>query len=278
MYSSNKRYLAAALLLLFTALPFGGSLVFAACYASGIIGGLRTGSTFSHWQAVLHDAAVWQSFGLSAGIATVVTGLSVGLALQAVRYFGQAAPTPFLRFLLPLPLSMPPLVAAFWGFQLFANTGLLARAAYQLGIIGDSQQFFSLINEPYHLGIIALLVLPNTFVFWLLFWQFYLSENVAALANTAQTLGATTQQIRRRIIAPLLLWRAQSVIMLQWIFAFGSFEIPLLLGVQSPRMVSVLIHHRFSKYDLLALPQAYAIAVLYMALVLIVVLALPSQR
>ena len=48
-----------------------------------------------------------------------------------------------------------------------------------------------------------------------------------------------------------------------FVFLFGAYEVPLLLGMQSPRMISVLIAHKFRKFDLADIPQAYVLTVLY---------------
>ncbi|MBK8555069.1 MAG: hypothetical protein IPL65_04535 [Lewinellaceae bacterium] len=51
------------------------------------------------------------------------------------------------------------------------------------------------------------------------------------------------------------------------IILFGAYEVPLVLGRQHPRMISVLIAQKFGRFDLLALPQAYVLTVMYALLV-----------
>ena len=53
-----------------------------------------------------------------------------------------------------------------------------------------------------------------------------------------------------------------------FIFLLGSYEIPLLLGVQAPQMLSVLTVRKLRDFDLHTQPEAYALAVLYSGFVL----------
>ena len=48
----------------------------------------------------------------------------------------------------------------------------------------------------------------------------------------------------------------------------GSYEIPLLIGSQSPQMISVLVLRRYALYDITQKPEAFIIALLYTLLVL----------
>jgi putative spermidine/putrescine transport system permease protein len=61
----------------------------------------------------------------------------------------------------------------------------------------------------------------------------------------------------------MLLQRALPNILLYFIFIFGAFEVPLLLGRSDPETVSVLAVRKLQRFNLLDLPQGYAIAVLY---------------
>jgi putative spermidine/putrescine transport system permease protein len=59
----------------------------------------------------------------------------------------------------------------------------------------------------------------------------------------------------------------------------GTYEIPLLLGRQSPSMLSVLVIRKLQRFNLADIPQAYAISVIYIILVsIILMLVYRSQR
>ncbi|MEZ6090221.1 MAG: hypothetical protein R3C05_19780 [Pirellulaceae bacterium] len=52
----------------------------------------------------------------------------------------------------------------------------------------------------------------------------------------AESLGASWWDSRWRAALPMLLSRGASMIMLLFILTLGSYEVPLLLGRQSPQM------------------------------------------
>src|SRR5262249_39037592 len=73
----------------------------------------------------------------------------------------------------------------------------------------------------------------------------------------------------------ILLSRAAANVLLLFVVVLGSYEIPLLLGRQSPQMLSVLTFRKYQRFDLLDKPQAFACSILYTLFALtVVVLAL----
>ena len=257
-----------ALFIAFAVLPLAAGLVFAVLYSVGLIGALNQGFTLIHWHKILIDNVLWASLFLSALISILSVSISVSLALLLTVKYGDIFKRRSTHFLMYVPLSMPPIIVAFWTFQMLSNSGILGRMCYKIGLISNSDAFPTFINDSLHFGVIVGMVLATFPVFTLLFLSFYASENLPVFHQLGQTLGATTGQIRRKIIIPILLRKARPNIILYSLFLFGAFELPLLLGRQSPRMVSVLIHSKFSKFNLLDLPQAYVLTVIYAAIVL----------
>jgi putative spermidine/putrescine transport system permease protein len=262
----------------FAVLPLAAGLVFAALYSVGLIGALSQGFTFEHWYKILTDNALWSSLILSLAISIVSITIAVSLALLLTVKFGAIFKKRTTHFLLYLPLSMPPIITAFWTFQALSNSGILSRIFYKMGLIPNIENFPTLINDSLYFGVITAMVLATFPVFTLLFLSFYQSENIPNLQQLAQTLGATTAQTRSKIIIPILLKKARPNIILYAIFLFGAFEMPLLLGRQSPRMMSVLIHSKFNKFNLLDLPQAYVLTVIYALIVLTIVFLLFRKK
>jgi putative spermidine/putrescine transport system permease protein len=249
-------------------LPLAAGLSYALAYSLGLAGALQTGFTTQHWQAVLGSSSVWVSLGLSMLVALVVVAISVILALATVLFFKEELRASPLRFGIYWPLAVPPIVAAFWGFQLLGNSGLLARVAAAVGLIQGPEGFVPLINDPWQVGIVAVLTMATFPFFTVLLFQFYHSEQLPRLLEVARSLGASSRQAVLRIALPVLLQRLRPLMVLYGVFLFGAYEVPLLLGSQSQRMISMLIAQKFRRFDLLELPQAYVITVLYTVVVL----------
>jgi putative spermidine/putrescine transport system permease protein len=258
-----------ALFLAFAILPVAGSLVYALLYTVGLTGLLSDGFTLTHWARVLRGGELWSSLALSAGVAlaacllATIGGLIVALALRTSVERGP------LSYAIYLPLAMPFVVGAFIGFETLSAGGLLSRIAFHLGLTPGLDGFPSLTNDALHFGVVAthaFLAFPFLAV---VFRQLYESESVDAYAALSRSLGASALQTLRRVTLPMLLRRARPNLVLLFIVLFGSYEIPLLLGRQSPQMISVLTVRKYQRFDLTQKPEAFAIAIVYTLTVLL---------
>jgi putative spermidine/putrescine transport system permease protein len=262
------RNTAPAFFLLFAVFPLAAGLAYALLYSLGLVGALAQGFTLSAWADALTDAAFWRSLGLSAGLAAAVLAISTALALGLLMTLRPQLEQPRVRFLLHFPLALPPMVAAFVSFQWLGSAGMLAR----LTGAGSPEAFPPLINDPLYLGVGLTLTL-TTFPFLLLiFLNHYRAANLLQITDLAATLGASAGQVRRRVLAPVLLRRAAPTLLLYGVFLFGAYEVPLLLGRQSPAMISMFIHQKFSRFNLADLPVAYMATVVYALAVMSAVL------
>ncbi len=160
---------------------------------------------------------------------------------------------------------------AFLIFQWLSSGGLLARLAWQLGLIQSTTDFPDLINDQWGIGIIVAHVLMATPFLTIYLANLYHNENVDELRQVAASLGLSGRQLTTKLVAPLLLQRARATLLLYGIFVFSSYEIPLLLGSQSPSMVTILTIRKLKRYNLEEIPQAYTISFFY-ALLLVAVL------
>lgn len=278
-WSSDKPGLTGFVLFLIVAVvPVGGSLTYALLYTFGLTGLLSEGFTLAHWTAVLGGGEIWTSLALSALVAfaaclIAATG-GVALALGLRRQLERGP----LSYAIYLPLAMPFVVGAFVGFETLSAGGMLSRVAYRLGLTYSIDAFPSLTNDALYLGVIvthALLALPFLAI---VFAHLYESESIDAYAALSRSLGASDAQTLRRVTLPMLLRRARPNLVLLFIVLLGSYEIPLLLGRQSPQMISVLTVRKYQRFDLLQKPDAFVIAIVYtLTILLLLVTAFRSR-
>ena len=259
--------------LLLTIVPMGLGLLYAFLYSVGITGSLNNGFTWMHWQAIWSTGSFVNSLWTSLWVATVSLSLSTFVALGVSLYlFGGVSKGPRQSSsIFYLPLSIPALLAAFLTFQFLGSSGILARVFVRLGVVANIESFPSLVNDSCAIGIIVTQVLMTFPFLTLLFASLYQSNQLGALGQVAKTLGASVRQIRLRVTVPILLKEAKPNLILFFIILMSSYEIPLLLGRQSPMMISVLIGQKFKKFNLSDLPQAYAMTVIYAIFMLILV-------
>lgn len=275
---NNNRYIGLIFFGLIGILPFALALGYALLYSFGVVGIINEGFTLKFWKEILINGEFIQSFGFSALVAFIAVVLSVSSALWLTIQYKNDLNKRFLSFAIYLPLAVPGIVSAFFTLQLFTKSGFFSRIAYQLGIIHSIQEFPSLVNDPLAIGIILTfisLVLP---FFLLLFLNIYKNERVEELVSLATSLGATRKQAIRSVSIPILLRKSWKLIALYFIFLLGSYEVPLILGRESPQMLSVLVVRELKQFDLTKISEGYVVAVIYTVIVSVAAVILFSKR
>jgi putative spermidine/putrescine transport system permease protein len=225
--------------------PIGAGLLYGALYSVGWAGLLSEGFTLRYWRNSLGDAALARSLGLSLAVAAAVTAIAIPAALAiALGRRGAHARGP-LGAVVTLPLAIPASVAAFVSLQVLAP---------------------GWVHDPWAAGIVlthAALAVP---FFVLIYTRLLETERIDALETLARSLGAGRGSVLRCVTVPILLKRSLGNIILLFIVVLGSYEVPLLLGRQSPEMLSVFTLRKFTLYDIGRKPEAYVAAMLYTAL------------
>ncbi|MEO8582321.1 MAG: hypothetical protein ABI415_00920 [Flavitalea sp.] len=279
MNNKKASFLGILCFMLLVVLPFAGSLIYAILYSFGLTGILSKGFTTTHVSGLLNNKEMFFSLFYSFYIAICSMFISLLLAIASVLFF-KASITKSKWSVFPyLPLALPAIVTAFISLQVFNKTGVVSRMFYQIHIISDLSQFPDMVNDKLGVGIIITHVLMATPFFLIFFSNMYEAENVKALSSVAKSLGASSIKIAEKIAIPLLLKNGLNTILLYLIFVFGSYEIPLILGQQSPQMISVLIVRKMQRYNLMDIPQGYFLSLVYsIAVILLLAVFLKSKK
>ncbi|MBX9733832.1 MAG: hypothetical protein K2X37_07200, partial [Chitinophagaceae bacterium] len=239
------------LLCIFAIIPLVAGLGYALLYSFGLVGVLNQGFTLQYWKQAFADKSIPISFLYSSSIAIISLLLSVTSALLlALRYY-QLLKKGFYAYLINLPLAFPPIVAAFFFSQFLSKGGVVSRITFQSGITNAMHQFPDLVNDTFSIGII----LTNWFLsfpfFLLLFTGLIKTQHLHNLFQIAESLGANKRQIIFRVAIPILIQKSLPNILLYFIFIFGAYEIPVLLGRSHPESVSVLAVRKLQKFNIL---------------------------
>lgn len=266
------------LFLALAVLPLVLGIIYALLYSLGLVGLLTGGFTLRRWSQVFSDSELWFSLGFTFYIALSTIALTIAGALTLTLFLKQPFERGLTGFSLYVPLAFPAIVVAFLVFQLGSQSGFFARIFYQLGIISQASAFPELINDKFGIGIIAAHTFMAMPFFTLYFMNLYEQENVDELSKVGQTLGASRFEQIRQIAVPMLLQRAFPTLILYTIFVMGSYEIPLILGRQSPQMISVLIIRKLRKFSLSTIPEAYITALIFIGIVMGLLVLLFKSR
>lgn len=274
LYNNKAEAIGLLLFLILAVLPLLLGMIYAVLYSLGVIGLVSDGFTVAYWHRALSDAELWLSLGYTFYIALLTIFLTITGALFFSIYLKKPLQKGLPGFSIYVPLAFPAIVVGFVVFQLASQSGFLARIAYQLGFITQTSSFPGLVNDMYGIGIIAAHTFMALPFFTLYFMNLYEQENIEELSRVGQTLGASRSMQLRRIAVPMLLQRAFPTLTLYTIFVMGSYEIPLILGRQSPQMISVLVIRKLRRFSLSTIPEAYITALVFMLIIVTILVLL----
>ena len=222
--------------------------------------GLTVPDLSAYW-AVFTSPGFLASLALSLWIATASTLIAASLALGVALLLRQSFPgRSVISFLVQLNLTVPHIVGAIGILYLFSQSGAFARLAHAAGLIAAPGDFPVLTHDPFAIGIILLYVWKE-----LPFITLVLLANLQGIGedyeSVARSLGATRWQSFRHVLLPLLAPGLIAASALVFAFAFGAYEVPLVLGASSPKALPVLAWQAYTDTDLSTRPKAMAMAV-----------------
>ncbi len=231
----------------------------------------ESGPTLAHYAAALDDREIRAALGLTLWVACISTALSVvcgvGLAL-GLRHGRRSKRT--VNTLLQAPLAIPHLVVALATVTVFAQSGLLARAAFALGLIDGPSAFPVIVNDSAGLGIILSYAFKEV-PFIALVATTLLARRGDEHDEVARTLGASWWQRFRHVTWPFLAPGVGAAALMIFAYVFSAFETPFLLGQPYPAMLPVVAQQRFMSVDLADRPAAMACALILTTIAAVVV-------
>ena len=215
-----------------------------------------TKPTLAYYVRVFRDGDFLSSVGVSLRIAlcsaalATVLGVLVCAALVGCRKSG-------VVHVVRLPILVPHTVVALFVITICSQTGLIARGSAALGWIGDSTEFPQLLFSGNYLGVI-LAYLWKEIPFVAYFVLALMSSVSSTLGEAAENLGASPLKSFFQITLPLSLPAITKAFLIIFIFAFGGYELPLILGATIPKALPVQAYLSYMDPNLLNRPYAMA--------------------
>ncbi|MEA5060383.1 MAG: ABC transporter permease subunit [Candidatus Pelethousia sp.] len=250
--------------------------VFLAGLASGILQGFGVipafgldRPTLGYFHEVLADDKLLQSIGLSVYIAVVAACVTILLAtLLSFALVSSGKTGGFAYALIKIPMFVPWMVTGLMMINLFSGGGWLARLFHTLGMEALAQAMSKVLYQPNHLGVILAFIWACT-PFACFFIITVMGSLRDSLAEAARNLGANTWQSFWYVILPLCLPVIRDTFLIVLLSCFGSYEIPALLGMTTPRALPVEIYYQYNHFDLRHRPYAMALNTVMLILALL---------
>ena len=156
-----------------------------------------------------------------------------------------------------LPILVPHTVVAIFAVSLLSQTGLFARAAYALGLIRDYTDFPALLYGTGYGGVILAYIWKEA-PFIAYFTLALMASVSSTLGEAAGNLGASPLKSFFHITLPLSLPAIAKGFLIVFVFSFGGYELPMLLGATLPKAFPVYTYIEFLKPDFKLRPYAMA--------------------
>ncbi len=189
---------------------------------------------------------------LSAALATAAGVFFCGVLVMRKKTEG------ILMGIIKLPIIVPHVVAALFIINIFSRNGILARAAYALGMIQEQQQFPMFIYDAHGIGIIMAYLWKE--VPFIIYFVIALMANInGKLGEAAINLGAGQWTVFWKVTLPLCRNTIISGFLIIFVFVLGAYELPLLLGATPPKALPVLAYQQYIHPDLRNRPYAMAL-------------------
>jgi putative spermidine/putrescine transport system permease protein len=219
-------------------------------------------ATLEHYLTLLEDQAMGQSLGLSLFVAFVsAAGSVLGGTLLALALWRMPPGLRRVGVVSKVGLILPHVAVAFLVLLFLSRTGLVSSVLFQAGIISSPEEFPSILHTGSGLGMILAFLLKGV-PFALLLVGAVLFGFDIRLVQTARMLGAGALRTFWSVTLPRLLPAVHSAFIILFLYAFGSFDIPFVLGESHPGMLSIRVFDIFFQRDLSQRPQAMAILTL----------------
>lgn len=248
-------------------LPIVWSAGYSCLYSIGLIGRLNTGFTLQHWSAALATGGLVESVIYSCLVAAISTLLATSGALLFILLWPAARRSRVVAALVCIPFATPAVVSACLTYQLLNPGGFGSRLAAWCGLTQSPADFPLLVNDRWSIGLIAAQTSTTLPLLLLFLWRSWSAVQIDRYCRLAESLGATSRQARWNVALPMLWSRVRPLCWLAFLTNLGAYELPLLLGRQSPQMFSVLTQRRFGQFNLEQRPQGFALALVYLLLI-----------
>lgn len=220
--------------------------------------GLHT-TTFEYYRGIFSSKLFTQSLLNSLTLAVVATLFSLILGLvTALQLVKLKKGSRLLQTVYQIPITLPHLIVALMVMQIFSQSGILSRIAYQTGLISEVGQFPLLIHDDWGIGIL-LVFLYKEAPYVAISILAILKQLDFGFVEVAKNLGASKRQIFFKITLPLVQPTLATLFIILFCFTFASFEVPFLLGNPSHELVAVTAYDLFTQADLATRPQAFAL-------------------
>lgn len=205
--------------------------------------------TLGYYKEILGDKSFLKSLifsiktSLFSALISVIIGIIIAYLLCQEKY------SKLRYYILNLPVIVPHTIVVILMIFIFSQTGILSRVLCSVGIINDSSKFVNLVFDKNGIGVILVYLWKG--IPYVILTIYNILKNVSdKLEVVALNLGASKLQSFRYVVLPLAMPSIISSFIILFAFAFGSYEVPFLIGPSTPKALPVYAYVNYISSDL----------------------------
>jgi putative spermidine/putrescine transport system permease protein len=217
---------------------------------------------FFAYRELFADSWFLRSAAFSLYVAAAASSLSIAIGVM-LAYMVWKLPERYrhLTIIYKIPLVLPHIAVGFLAVIFLARTGILSAIAYHLSLVDSFEGFPDLLYTPSGVDLISAYVYKETPFVMVMVYAMLVKFDRRQI-DTARMLGAGTLRIFFTLILPFILPAINTTFIILFIFTFGGFDLPFVLGDSYPGMLSIRIYEYFFQKDLALRPVAMAMLTL----------------
>ena len=219
----------------------------------------KTDFTFDYYAQALArpDFLASAAYSLYIAAASSVGALIGGVMLSAALTRLKASRA-FQLLGIQVPLMTAHTLVVLFVVSIFAGSGLFARLLFTAGLVPGAGSFPSVVGDPLGWGIILTYLWKE--VPFIAFCTVAVMSHVSdRFGEASLTMGASPLRGFFEVTLPLCRNTLIKAFLVVFAFAFGSYEVPFLLGPTLPKALPVLAYTEFQNPDILN--RFYAMAI-----------------
>ena len=247
--------------------------------ATNIIGSLQDKNGgfvgFDNWSTVLTSYYFVDSLLFTLKVALISTALAMVIAVAcalALRrtFVGKKLVVLMFQF----NLTIPRMAAGMMLLLLLSQTGMISQVCHFLGITQGTADFPYLVHDQAGMGLIIAFT-----------WKFfpYIGMSVLGILqgasqeyeDQAAVLGVGRFKRFWHVTLPLIIPATSIASIIVFAAAFGDYEIPMVLGSSSTRVLSIYTYLKYSDPAMMNRPESY---VLMVAMIIVLMIAILLYR
>ncbi|WP_319468613.1 ABC transporter permease subunit [uncultured Pseudodesulfovibrio sp.] len=244
---------------------------FVALFMGGLF--MAVAQSFGFFLPIPHEGGLFDAYrelfrphilasaGHSLWVAAVSSTLAVSIgSIMAYQIWQLPERSGRMAIMYKIPLILPHIAVAFIILVFLSQSGVFASIGHQLGLVKTVRDFPPLLHGTGGAGMILAYVFKEV-PFVIILALAVLRRMDPRLVETARMLGARPMTVFLRVVVPHMRPALHTAFIILFLYGFGAFDIPFLLGESSPAMLSIETYNLYFRRDLVNRPTAMAILV-----------------